>query len=504
MEALWSDFALAQRTSDGYLLGTTISPEPPKSDPARLYNFHRWTNPGSLQTDLRYKLQYNPNLKLDKKEANTWLDIFTAYYNFTTTLLAAEEAKNAQRPREADWSTVYESWKNVLNAVIRAYQNEMFEAWTIPCLYIVGKYLRIFAIKADDNAALAQRDTDVALGVHDEDMSNSSSSRNEKLEDAARQIGRIFALCLGDRSPLDDSRKWALYYIANLSFKTYFRLNSISLSKNILRSLQAQAPGELPELSAFPRAHQVTFKYYSGVIDFLSEDYKAAEEKLLAAYEMCLYSPTNTTTTTTSRNRDLILTYLIPTKLLTSGLLPTIALLSSSPNLTHLFQPIAHAIKTANLSAFHAALAANEETFIKRRIYLTLERGRDLLLRNLFRKVFVAGGYEPSAAGAAEGVVTEKVRRTRIPIREFAAALRMAGMAEEEIGDGEGGVDEEGVECLLANCVYKNYMKGYISRDHDLILISHLDDDDDDDDDVDDDKDDGKLEQQKRKMSKKW
>lgn len=69
-----------------------------------------------------------------------------------------------------------------------------------------------------------------------------------------------------------ESRKWAIYYIINLLFKTYFKLNSITLSKNILNALQAYR-GDMPELGAFPMSHQVTFKYYVGVINFLNEAY---------------------------------------------------------------------------------------------------------------------------------------------------------------------------------------------------------------------------------------
>ena len=75
------------------------------------------------------------------------------------------------------------------------------------------------------------------------------------------------------RAPLEDSRKWALYYTTNLLFKTYFKLNSVSLSKNILRALSASRT-DMPELESFPKSHIVTFKYYVGVISFLEEDYK--------------------------------------------------------------------------------------------------------------------------------------------------------------------------------------------------------------------------------------
>lgn len=50
------------------------------------------------------------------------------------------------------------------------------------------------------------------------------------------------------------------------------QLNSIGLSKNILRALQASRV-DLPPVGAFPKSHIVTFKYYVGVILFLEEDY---------------------------------------------------------------------------------------------------------------------------------------------------------------------------------------------------------------------------------------
>lgn len=78
---------------------------------------------------------------------------------------------------------------------------------------------------------------------------------------------------------------------------------------------------------------------------------------------------------------------------------------------------------------------------MKRRIYLTLERGRDITLRNLLRKVFVAGGFED-----AKDSTSAPVRRTRIPVAEFGAAI--------SLGNNER-IDSDEVECLLANMIYK-------------------------------------------------
>ena len=228
--------------------------------------------------------------------------------------------------------------------------------------------------------------------------------------------------------------------MANLLFKTYFKLNSISLSKNILRSLRVST-GDMPPLSAFPQAHQVTFQYYCGVIHFLEEDYTTAEEHLTSAFEIC--------SSRAAKNLQLILTYLIPTKLLTSHKLPSEALLAPYPRLQALFGPITDSIRNADLAAFDAAMEAGEDEFVKRRIYLTLERGKDIILRNLFRKVYIAGGYDPPKEGEPNAPL---LRRTRVPIKEFATALQMAGA---EVGDGDGGIDGDEVECLIANAIYK-------------------------------------------------
>jgi hypothetical protein len=88
---------------------------------------------------------------------------------------------------------------------------------------------------------------------------------------------------------MSESRKWGVYCVANLQFKTYFKvrtdrllvpwqllirnpqLKAISLSKNVVRSIEAQS--DLPTFGLYPRAHRVTYKYYLGVLSFLQEDY---------------------------------------------------------------------------------------------------------------------------------------------------------------------------------------------------------------------------------------
>lgn len=92
---------------------------------------------------------------------------------------------------------MYDGWKEVANQLIRGYTNCGFEAWTVPCVYVIGKYLRIFAIKADEGAS---NGTGTAT-VFGDDF-NPDAEKNEKLEDAARILNRIFSNFLSDRCVL--------------------------------------------------------------------------------------------------------------------------------------------------------------------------------------------------------------------------------------------------------------------------------------------------------------
>lgn len=215
----------------------------------------------------------------------------------------------------------------------------------------------------------------------------------------------------------------------------------------------------MPALSSFPKGHVITFKYYIGVISFLEEDYERAEEHLTAALSLLPSSGS----ASSKKNHQLILTYLIPTRLLTSHLLPTPKLLHPFPQLQALFMPLAQCIRKGDLAGFDRALEAGSAEFVQRRIYLTLERGRDIALRNLFRKVFLAGGVEPAKDD------DKPVRRTRVPIVEFVAAVRL-GLSGGAAQNGQHGVaiagqpfapeeiEKDEVECLIANLVYKVYV----------------------------------------------
>ncbi|PGH14190.1 hypothetical protein AJ79_03163 [Helicocarpus griseus UAMH5409] len=445
MSAIFADFKEAQLEGSGTALAASITPINPPRYPNRLRDFYFFTDADNVQPDVRYALvqDRSTGIKLPKQESNAWVELFVAFWKAAGELVELEES-----PQTGSWTKVFNAWKQVANLLIRGYTNGGFQAWTLPCMYVVGKYLRLFAMNADSSSS---QDSDTYKNDLQDDLV-SDISKNAKLEESSQIINRMFTLCLHDRAPLEESRKWGVYNTVNLSFKTYFKLGAISSCKSLLRAIEA-SHADLPPFSAFPKSHIVTFKYYLGVICFLDENYKEAEEHLTYAWKLCHPDA--------KKNRELILTYLIPCHIVTTHTLPSRQLLAPYPRLERLYSPLSTCIKKGDLTGFDAAMAAGENEFVKRRIYLPLERGRDIALRNLFRRVFLAGGYDPPVNGQPP------IRRTRIPVAEFAAAIRLGNNVGEKVP-----LDIDEVECFLANLIYKNLMKGYISRERSIVVLS--------------------------------
>ncbi|KAF4465195.1 CSN12 [Fusarium albosuccineum] len=445
MNETFEQFAQAHMERNGYKLAQTLSPVAPPEDPHRLLSLWRSTNSHSVEGDIKHfiKSSTSHRRKLDRGQTTGWVEVYNSYWKATGEILAGKDGKST-------WTKLYEAWKELTSILVRGYNNHGFEAWTIPTLYMVGKYLRLFAIKSDEERRAKLWDSGPGFSLTSDDF-DPQHDKQLQLRDCEGHLKRIFTLCLNDRAPLEESRKWGIYYITNLLFKTYFKLNSASLSRTILKTLSVyNAKGDMPALEMFPKSQRVTFKFYEGVLLFLDENYLEAETYLTEAWQLCHKDALE--------QSERILTYLIPCRLLTSHVLPTKALLEKYPRLQFLFLPLAKCIRSGNLWAFDEALKNGEEEFVKRRIYLTLERGRDIALRNLLRKVFLAGGFDEPKEGD-----TTPVRRTRVPTVEFQAAISM----------GSGRVfDMDECECLLANMIYKELMKGYIARDRGFVVLS--------------------------------
>jgi len=237
----------------------------------------------------------------------------------------------------------------------------------------------------------------------------------------------------------------------------------MGLHKSLLRSLTVQT--DMPALEQFPKADQVTCKYYFGLLAFLSEDWSKAYEELTFAWNKCHRS--------TTRNQELILTYLIPLQLM-RGRLPSSLLLSQFPRLEELYTPFLEAIRAGNAQKFDAALTRAEQRLLQQNTWIAVEKAREVCIRGLLKHVWTASG-----------------KKTRLPISSIMVALKITGgfasLAEIDPGatDQEASSDTkeedreknmlDEAECITAAMIFRGFVRGYISHEKRMVVLAAKD-----------------------------
>ena len=99
-----------------------------------------------------------------------------------------------------------------------------------------------------------------------------------------------------------------------------------------------------------------------------------------------------------------------------------------------------------DLRAFEAELATNQQLFIQHGSYLLIERAKIITYRNFFKAVI---DLQPAPS-------------SKIDLKTFLRCLAAIGMD----------MDNDEVECVLANLIYAGYIKGYISHQHGKLVVS--------------------------------
>lgn len=226
MDDLFNEFVEAYSHMNGYRLAATLTPKAPASNPDKLVSFWRSANAQNVKHEIRFRILYDNNnpLKLSAEEGNGWAEVYLCYWKALGEIIAMEEDGDESRVSlvlffhqaagdeqlegwlscrstrltslQSTWTKVYEAWKELTLMLIRGYTNHGFDAWTIPSLYATGKYLRIYAMKSDEERNGSSNDNS---GMILQDDFDAEAEKHQQLEDCARQLNRIFNICLSDR-----------------------------------------------------------------------------------------------------------------------------------------------------------------------------------------------------------------------------------------------------------------------------------------------------------------
>nr|BAA92118.1 unnamed protein product [Homo sapiens] len=296
---------------------------------------------------------------------------------------------------------------------LRAFQAHKEENWALPVMYAVALDLRVFANNADQQL-----------------VKKGKSKVGDMLEKAAELLMSCFRVCASDtRAGIEDSKKWGMLFLVNQLFKIYFKINKLHLCKPLIRAIDSSNLKD-----DYSTAQRVTYKYYVGRKAMFDSDFKQAEEYLSFAFEHCHRS--------SQKNKRMILIYLLPVKMLL-GHMPTVELLKKY----HLMQfaEVTRAVSEGNLLLLHEALAKHEAFFIRCGIFLTLEKLKIITYRNLFKKVYLL------------------LKTHQLSLDAFLVALKFMQVED---------VDIDEVQCILANLIYMGHVKGYISHQHQKLVVS--------------------------------
>jgi hypothetical protein len=292
----------------------------------------------------------------------------------------------------------------------------------VPALHVVCRNTHKLAVLAD------------SAKVGDGERNDHS-----RLQSAVTALQESFSKTLNDRkewipnAPFSDegSKKAGVLFIVNQLFSMYFRLNTLRLCKNLLKPVESRKLHEQGSIG-----ERVTYKYYVGRLSLLEDQYELAEENLDYAFLHCNKKATS--------NKKRILDYLIPVKLL-RGRLPSDKLLDKY-NLQE-FKDLVHGLRQGNLKIFNAALEKYQNRFIFVGTYLLLEKCKAICYRNLFKRVFI---------------VTDK---TQLPLQYIAHSFKWMEIP----------MDLDEIECILANLIFRGFVRGYIFHEKRVLVLSKKD-----------------------------
>lgn len=286
--------------------------------------------------------------------------------------------------------------------------------WVLPALEQLTLDLRLLASQADEEAARA-------------------GGKSDALELAVTDIRECFVAVCSDRAALSVTKKWGMMFLINHLFAIAFRLNNFAIVESFRRAMLRET--ELMQL--FHLSHRITHSYHLGRLALFNSHYQEAEKELSFAFRRC-HRDCRT-------NKRLLLIHLIPLQLL-RGCLPAQELLEKYD--LRPYMEVVAALRIGHVHRYKEALVAHQSFFVQWGVLLMLERALLLVYRRLLKRVQLITGL------------------VQMPLRRFLTAL---ALLKEHDTD----VDE--AECILSNLILRNLVRGYISHEKRVLVLSKKD-----------------------------
>jgi hypothetical protein len=305
------------------------------------------------------------------ERANAYIVSLLEYIGRHDSAVLLGQLRNSTEQTPQGLLAAYEKWADVYSKaslVFLAQETPYFG----PTLRFVGTTLMLLAIATDGSTG---------------DPSQPS------ITDAVSKISRSTGIAAIDRTPLpgERTRRAEALWLANASFRCYFKLRNVRLCETVLGSVenaltlnrnfasedQKSVPDEDAGLSCYCIADRVTYKYYLGRLRLSQHRIRKAYVELRWAFDHC--------TNAHMHNKRLILTHLVVASLIL-GIYPTRSLLLAA-SLDEQFGNLLESIRCGNGYQVNVELDRWRDWHRKRGNYLLLKEKLPIgVWRNLMRR----------------------------------------------------------------------------------------------------------------------
>jgi len=245
----------------------------------------------------------------------------------------------------------------------------------------------------------------------------------------------------GTKAP-PDYRKFASFYLTLHFIRVQFALNNFKFCDAHFKFIERV---DAQEINMLPKAWHVQVSYYKGRYHMYNNDFARAREELLKAFGLASRQEEH------RGNKQRILRYLIPVQV-TNGRFPAQSLLQRYE--LNEYIEVTNACLRGDMLGLEQAISTNMDSFIQSGGFTVVERLRMVTLKNFVKRVANAVKAEPELQVMQNANFID-LNLLFIPLKEW---------------DDELDLDE--LQCLLANLIANSLVKGYISHEKRILVLS--------------------------------
>jgi len=257
---------------------------------------------------------------------------------------------------------------------------------------------------------------------------------NPHLKTAVTSVRNLISLINLSKAAPQISKKRGIIFCAKELCQLYFKLWKYNDCDAIVTDAENFLETSGIPIGHFSKSDLVSLKYFAGRISLFANSYSEAESDLEMAFKECHRD--------SFKNQRLILKYLIPTKICLSKF-PTVELIKRYK--LYEYVDLAKAVHEGNIALFRQQAEKYKRLWIKRSLFLTIEKMELVLIRNLVRRV------------------CKLVKKTIVDTECLVKALNISKTIN---------YDADEVECMLGNLIMKGFVKGYISHEKRKVVLS--------------------------------